>query len=309
MRIIYAGTPEFAVPALQALAASQHEVVGVYTQPDRAAGRGQKIHFSPVKACALAQGLDVYQPLSFREQSAIDQLSELNADLMVVAAYGVLLPSSILEAPRLGCINIHASLLPRWRGAAPIQRAILAGDNETGITLMQMDIGLDTGAMLAKTSLALRPEHTSAQVHDELKQIGARLLMDNLDRIENGSLKPEQQLDSEATYAHKLKKQEALMDWKKDASELHREVRAFNPWPVSYTHLQGQSIKVWSAEISALTTKLKPGQVIAHERQGISVACGHGVLIITEMQFAGKKKTSADQVLNSRNLSDETFAS
>ena len=307
MRIIYAGTPDFAVPALEALVASKHQVIAVYTQPDRAAGRGQKIQYSPVKACALKHGLEIFQPLSFKDQDDVQTLKVLNADLMVVAAYGIILPAPVLSAPRLGCINIHASLLPRWRGAAPIQRAIQFGDSETGITLMQMDTGLDTGAMLAKSIMPISPHHTSAQVHDELKEMGAELLLQNLSAVENGDISPETQKEEMATYANKLHKQEALIDWSKDAVILQREVQAFNPWPVSHTCLQKQSVKIWSATAEARLSEFDPGYVIDHQRQGISVACGSGTLVITELQFAGKKKTTAAQILNSRNLAEENF--
>lgn len=307
MKIIYAGTPEFAVPALQALAASRHDIVAVYTQPDRAAGRGRKLQPSAVKSCALQHGLTVIQPQSFKEPQAVEQLQAFAADLMVVAAYGLLLPSAVLQAPRLGCINIHASLLPRWRGAAPIQRAILAGDRETGITLMQMDEGLDTGKMLAKSTMQLDENMTAAFVHDELKQLGAGLLMDTIGAIEQGTLQPEQQEDAQACYARKLSKQEAEIDWQKSAQILHREIRAFNPWPVSFTRLHQQSVKIWSASYKPETVKGKPGQIVRHDRHGMEVCCGQGVLIIDELQFAGKKRTSAAQVFNARDLTDEVL--
>jgi methionyl-tRNA formyltransferase len=309
MRIIYAGTPEFSVPALERLAASRHHLVAVYTQPDRAAGRGRKIQFSPVKSCALKHELTVVQPQSFKDPEAVEQFKSFAPDLMVVAAYGILLPPSILNAPGLGCINIHASLLPRWRGAAPIQRAILAGDEETGITLMQMDEGLDTGHMLVKSSIHIDSEKSAAQLHDELKLLGEKLLMDNLDRIEKGSVIAQHQNDAEACYASKISKSEAEIDWNKSAETIHREVRAFNPWPVSFTALKGQSIKIWSACHRSEACALQPGQVISHNRQGIDVCCGSGVLVIKELQFAGKKRSGADQLLNSRNLTHESFGS
>jgi len=289
MKIIYAGTPDFAVPALEALAQSNHQVVAVYTQPDRPAGRGRKIQFSAVKDCALKHGIDVIQPQSFKNQSDIDQLQSLDADLMVVAAYGIILPSIILDSPALGCINIHGSLLPRWRGAAPVQRAILAGDSETGITLMQMDVGLDTGAMLAKESVKIDQTTTTQELHDLLKAIGAELLINNLDAIERS-------------------KQEAMVDWSKPAQHIHREIRAFNPWPVSHTLLHGQNVKIWSADFSDQATDEPAGCIISHDKNGIQVSCGGAVLSITEIQFAGKKRGSAEQLLNSRNLTGEVFA-
>ena len=307
MKIIYAGTPEFAVPALQALVKSKHQVVAVYTQPDRPAGRGRKIQFSAVKDCALKHGIDVIQPQTFKNQRDIGQLQSFDADLMVVAAYGIILPPAILDSPALGCINIHGSLLPRWRGAAPIQRAILAGDSETGITLMQMDVGLDTGAMLAKESVNIDQTTTTLDLHDSLKQIGAELLMNNLDAIENSSIQAQRQDDSAANYAAKLSKQEALVDWNKPAEHIHREIRAFNPWPVSHTLLHGQNVKIWSACLSNQLTDEPVGCVISHDKNGIHVSCGGTVLSITEIQFAGKKRGSAEQLLNSRNLTAEVF--
>jgi methionyl-tRNA formyltransferase len=307
LKIIYAGTPEFAVPALDALVQTAHQVVAVYTQPDRPAGRGRKLHYSDVKQCALAHSLEVVQPQSFKAAQDIEKLQSFDADLMIVAAYGILLPRVILQAPRLGCINIHGSLLPRWRGAAPIQRAILAGDSETGITLMQMDEGLDTGDMLAKSSVEINDATTAAQLHDQLQQLGADLLLQNLDAIEQQTLKPEKQDDAQATYARKLSKQEARIDWNKPAAQLQREVRAFNPWPVSHSELGGKLVKIWSADFVADAVDVAAGEIIAHDRAGIQVRCGDGVLVIRELQFAGKKRSSAEQVLNARNLTGERF--
>ncbi len=307
LKIIYAGTPEFAVPALQALIQSTHRVVAVYTQPDRPAGRGRKLQFSAVKQCALAHDIEVVQPQSFKAAQQIDRLQAFGADLMVVAAYGIILPSAVLRAPRLGCINIHGSLLPRWRGAAPIQRAILAGDRETGITLMQMDEGLDTGAMLAKARIAIDDQTSAAQLHDELKQIGATLLMDNLPAIEQQALTPQTQDDAQATYAAKLSKQEARIDWRKPAEQLQREVRAFNPWPVSFSELAGKLVKIWSADWLPQSSDAPVGEIIQHDRAGIQVSCGAGVLVIRELQFAGKKRSQAEQVLNARNLLGARF--
>jgi len=309
LKIIYAGTPEFAVPALEALIQSDHQVVAVYTQPDRPAGRGRKLQFSPVKDCAMQQGLTIEQPENFKNQSDVEHYQAFSADLMVVAAYGILLPATILQSPSLGCVNIHASLLPRCRGAAPIQRAILAGDQQTGITLMQMDVGLDTGDMLAKSTLRINQNSTSADLHDDLKMMGAELLMDNLQAIEKTSIKGEKQQDSDACYAAKLTKKEASIDWSKAAEDIHREVRAFNPWPVSFTGLKGQNIKVWATELSDQLCAEPPGKVIAHTKQGVQVSCGGGVLSISELQFAGKKRATAEQILNSRNLTDEIFCS
>lgn len=307
MKIIYAGTPEFAVPALEALIHSSHEIVAVYTQPDRPAGRGQKIRFSPVKEKALRHNLTVVQPQSFKRVEDIDRLQSYAADLMVVAAYGIILPEVVLALPALGCINIHASLLPRWRGAAPIQRCILAGDEHTGITLMQMDAGLDTGDMLATARVDISRHSNAAQLHDVLKETGAKLLMDNLEGIENGTIEAHQQEDSLACYASKLTKQEAEIDWSKSAQTLDREIRAFNPWPVSFTTLSGKNVKIWSAYEEAGDCSGLPGQIVSHTRSGIRVCCGSGILTINELQFAGKKRNTAEQLINSRNLSDEVF--
>ncbi len=235
-------------------------------------------------------------------------MHSLQADLMVVAAYGILLPQAVLDAPRLGCINIHASLLPRWRGAAPIQRALLAGDRQTGITLMQMDAGLDTGDMLAKAVIDIDPGASAGMLHDQLKQLGADLLMQQLPAIEQGSIQPLQQDDRQACYAPKLSKQEALIDWDKKAATLEREVRAFNPWPVSFSHLDNQPVKIWTAQSVDLACSLQPGQILMHDRDAIHVCCGEGVLRISELQLAGKKRTTAAQLLNARDLSGASFA-
>lgn len=308
MKIIYAGTPEFSVAALEMLAQSSHQVVAVYTQPDRPAGRGRNLQPSPVKLCAERFGLSIQQPVSLRNDEAVQRLVDYQADLMVVAAYGLILPQQVLDATRLGCVNIHASLLPRWRGAAPIQRSILAGDHETGITLMQMDAGLDTGAMLAKARLTISDHSTAAQLHDELKVMGAELLAKHLQELENQSIQGEAQDDALATYADKLSKQEAAIDWSLPSNILDRQVRAFNPWPVSYAIFEEQPVKIWSAVACNESSDQLPGYIIQHDRQGIKVSCGEGVLQIKELQFAGKKRQTVDQLLNARNLSDQSFA-
>ncbi|MCP4494142.1 MAG: methionyl-tRNA formyltransferase [Gammaproteobacteria bacterium] len=302
LKIIYAGTPDFSVPALQALLQSGHQVIAVYTQPDRPAGRGRKLQPSPVKTCALAHGIPLYQPESFKENAPIQELIDLQADLMVVAAYGLILPDSVLQAPRYGCINIHASLLPRWRGAAPIQRAILSGDAETGITIMQMDKGLDTGDMLAKQAVSIQSGCNAGELHDELKEVGAELLVSVLKSLVEGELEPEVQDHDVATYAAKLSKPEAAIDWHKSAIELHREIRAFAPWPVSFTSLDGQPLRIWRACIVDEQSSELVGCVIKHDKQGIYVKCGEGVVQITELQLPGKNRTTAAQMLNARNL-------
>lgn len=308
MRIIYAGTPEFAVPALQAVADGAHSVVAVYTQPDRPAGRGRKLQPSPVKAKALELGIPVRQPVSLRATAVQAELQEWQADLMVVAAYGLILPVAVLDMPRLGCINIHASLLPRWRGAAPIQRALLAGDEQTGITLMQMDEGLDTGGMLAQSTLTIATGMTSAAVHDALSSDGAQLLVEHLDDIEHGRLQASPQDESQATYADKLTKQEAEIDWHKPARILCREIHAFNPWPVSHTGLEGKAVKIWQARCSANSAEAPPGTVISHDAEKLSIACGEGQVEILGLQFPGKKRLTAGQLLNARDLTGLVFS-
>ena len=300
--IIYAGTPEFAVPALESLLRSDHRVVAVYTQPDRPAGRGRKLQQSPVKTCARKQGLAICQPTGFSAQAEIDELCSFNADLMVVAAYGLLLPAAVLSAPRLGCLNIHASLLPRWRGASPIQQAILAGDEYSGVTLMKMDQGLDTGAMIAHRRVALEPWWNAADLHDVLAPLGAELLLESLDNIEVESQRAQAQDESRVTYAPRLTKQQAEIDWGKSVTELSREVRAFNPWPVSFTVLENNSIRVWSAKAAGDVGQELPGVVVAHDRDGVFISCADGVLQVTELQFAGRNRCSAAQALNARNL-------
>jgi len=303
LNIIYAGTPEFAVPALQSLLRSEHRVVAVYTQPDRPAGRGRKLQQSAVKTCAREHDLPVRQPTSFNAQADVDELCSFNADLMVVAAYGLLLPVAVLTAPRLGCVNIHASLLPRWRGASPIQQAILAGDENSGVTLMKMEQGLDTGAMIALRSVALRPSWNAADLHDVLAPLGAGLLLDSLDNIEQAMQQAQVQDESQATYAPRLSKQQAEIDWNKPVANLLREIRAFNPWPVSYTFLDDDNVRLWSAQAAADVTGELPGVVVAHDSHGVFVSGADGVLQVTELQFAGRNRCSAAQALNARNLS------
>jgi methionyl-tRNA formyltransferase len=301
--VVYAGTPEFAVPALDALLDSEHEVVAVYTQPDRPAGRGRKLQQSPVKCRALEAGLPVMQPLNFKDTAEVERLADLRADLMVVAAYGLLLPASVLSAPRLGCVNIHASLLPRWRGASPIQQAILAGDEFSGISLMKMDQGLDTGDVILSRSLAIDPEWNSAQLHDALAPLGAELLLEGLEDIESALARAQPQNDSLATYAPRLSKQQAEIDWSKPVDRLLREIRAYNPWPVSYSYLDDDNIRLWSARESDAFAGDEPGRVAAHTRDGVFVSCADGVIQITELQFAGRKRCSAAQALGARDLS------
>ena len=303
LKIIYAGTPDFSVAGLQALIDSEHEVVAVYTQPDRPAGRGRKLTPSPVKKLALENDIAVYQPLNFKADEDKQALIDLNADLMVVAAYGLILPPAILDAPRLGCINIHASILPRWRGAAPIQRSILAGDTETGITIMQMDVGLDTGDMLSKSICQIGQDVTASQLHDELMAMGGKALMDIMPSIESESLQPEKQDESLVTYAEKLQKAEAKIDWQQSAEQIALAVRAFNAWPVSQTTYNDQVMRIWQANPLAQTTDAEPGQIIGVQKKSFHVATGDGVLEVTEIQMPGKKPMAVAAFLNAHDPS------
>ncbi|MES1941180.1 methionyl-tRNA formyltransferase [Salinisphaera sp. T5B8] len=298
MNIVFAGTPEFALPCLDAIAASSHRLAGVLTQPDRPAGRGRKLAASPVKQRALELGVPVQQPLSLKKADAFDALAALEPDLMVVVAYGLLLPKKVLALPRYGCINVHASLLPRWRGAAPIARAILAGDSETGVTLMQMDAGLDTGAMLARRAVAIDSDTTAGDLHDQLAALGAAELSTLLGRIEQG-VSGEPQDDAQACYAHRLDKGEAAIDWRLRADEIARAVRAFVPWPVAHARLDGQPVRFWRAA-TASGASAEPGTVVAASAKGIDIATGAGTLRVTELQLPGKKRMDAAAAVNGR---------
>jgi methionyl-tRNA formyltransferase len=309
MRIIFAGTPDFSVPCLQALRDAGHEVVAVYTQPDRPAGRGRKLTPGPVKEAATALGLPLFQPTSLRDPEAIATLRDLGADLMVVVAYGLLLPQAVLDIPRLGCVNVHASVLPRWRGAAPIQRAILAGDRESGVTIMRMEAGLDTGPMYLIRRLTLDPRETGGSLHDKLSLLGATALVEALPGIAAGSLVPESQDDSQANYAHKLAKAEAEVDWSQPAVAIDRLIRAFDPWPVAQTQLDGASLRLWGCDLSDLAPPpgAEPGQVIGASKAGILVATGAGVLRLTRLQPPGKRPMSTAEFLNARRLDGVKF--
>ncbi|MFJ5359248.1 MULTISPECIES: methionyl-tRNA formyltransferase [Pectobacterium] len=300
LRIIFAGTPDFAARHLDALLSSGHEVVGVFTQPDRPAGRGNKLTPSPVKVLAEQQSIPVFQPKSLRPEENQAMVQALNADVMVVVAYGLILPQPVLSMPRLGCINVHGSLLPLWRGAAPIQRALWAGDSETGVTIMQMDVGLDTGAMLHKISCPILPQDTSATLYDKLAELGPRGLLETLEQLADGSAVAETQNDALATYAEKLSKEEARLNWQLSAEQLERCIRAFNPWPVSYFIVDEQPVKVWKAEVIAKAHGSQPGTIIQADKQGIQVATADGILNIQELQPAGKKVMAAQDLLNSR---------
>nr|WP_067289149.1 methionyl-tRNA formyltransferase [Marinobacterium profundum] len=307
LRIVFAGTPDFAAASLQALLETHHKVIAVYTQPDRPAGRGRKLTPSSVKKLALEQGIEVFQPLSLKDADAQQELAALKPDLMVVAAYGLLLPKVVLEIPRLGCINVHASLLPRWRGAAPIHRALLAGDSETGITIMQMDVGLDTGDMLLKTQCPILPDDNSGVLHDRLAALGASTLTQSLAAIEDGSISREVQDNDLACYAHKLEKQEGNIDWQQSADYLARQVRGLSPWPVAFTQLEGTTLRIWAASAQnngESSSDALPGTVIEADKDGICIACGQGTLRITRLQLPGGTPLNSADIMNSRR---ETF--
>jgi methionyl-tRNA formyltransferase len=292
MRVIFAGTPEFAAQALQAIIQVGHEVPLVLTQPDRPAGRGMVLQPSPVKKLALEKGIEVFQPLSLKDTAAQQRIAAIGADVMVVAAYGLILPQVVLDMPRFGCLNIHASLLPRWRGAAPIQRALLAGDTQTGVCIMQMEAGLDTGPVLLRGAFPIDSADTSATLHDRLAGLGSTLIVEALGHL---PLPAEPQPADGVTYAQKIEKAEALIDWRKSAAELDRHIRAFNPFPGAQALLGGQTIKLWRA--SRVDARGEFGRILAVDRSAIVVACGEGALAISELQKAGGKRLPVQQFL------------
>lgn len=298
MKIVFAGTPEFAVPSLRALLASPHSVVAVYTQPDRPAGRGRKLRASPVKELALEHGIPVEQPSTLKTVEHQATLAGYAPDLMVVVAYGLILPQAVLDLPRQGCVNVHASLLPRWRGAAPIQRAILAGDAETGVTLMRMEAGLDTGPMLAKVRCPIGPADTAADLHDRLAVLGGELLGANLEALLTGTLRGESQDGAQATYAAKLDKAEADLDWSRPAAELLRRINAFNPWPVAQSGFRGQPLRIWRAAV--VPGHGAPGAIVHAGREGVDVACGADCLRLLEVQLPGGRRISGADFSNSQ---------
>ncbi|MCG7899279.1 MAG: methionyl-tRNA formyltransferase [Candidatus Thiodiazotropha lotti] len=302
LKIIFAGTPDFAASALQALLSTEHRVVAVYTQPDRPAGRGRKVQFSPVKQLAVEHDLEVFQPKTLKDPEAQQILQRHQADLMVVVAYGLLLPQAVLDIPRLGCINIHASLLPRWRGAAPIQRAILAGDEMSGVTIMQMEAGLDTGPMLSIRSTPIDPAETGGSLHDRLAELGSEALIEVLPGLSEGRVKAIPQDDSQANYASKLDKEEARVDWSQSAVQIDRQVRAFNPWPVAHCLYGEKVMRVWNSEVVSGDGSATPGQVVATGKTGFDVATGEGVLRITQLQMPGKRAMAAGDFLNAHTM-------
>ncbi|MEM7282832.1 MAG: methionyl-tRNA formyltransferase [Pseudomonadota bacterium] len=306
-KIVFAGTPDFAVPSLQALVDAQYDVVGVYSQPDRPAGRGRKLRLSPVKQRALELGLEIFQPLSLRSPESQATLSLLQPDLMVVAAYGLILPQAVLDLPTYGCINVHASLLPRWRGAAPVQRAILAGDEDTGVTIMQMDAGLDTGLMLRKTATNIGPQETAGEVTHRLSELGAKSLIIEIESILSGHSKGLEQCESEATYAAKIDKKEALLDFQKPVALLDRQVRGFNPWPTAYSFLGPDRVKIWEARARQSSVELMPGCLRVQE-DGLFVAAADGELEILTLQPSGSRQMPATAFLNARDVQGLSFS-
>ena len=298
-KIIFAGTPDFAASHLQALIDSGFDVVAVYTQPDRPAGRGRKLQASPVKQIALENEIPVYQPISLRDEAAQAELAALNADLMIVVAYGLILPQVVLDTPKLGCVNVHASILPRWRGAAPIHRALLAGDKETGVTLMQMEAGLDTGPMLAKVFTPIDKTESSGELHDRLAVLGSNMLVEQLPKLLAGELKPEIQDYALANYANKLEKAEGKIDWNQPAEDIARQVRGLSPWPVAYTSLDEKNVRIWKAEAKADAGQA--GVLIKADKQGVLIGCGEGSLMIKTIQMPGGRATEAAALLNSNN--------
>jgi methionyl-tRNA formyltransferase len=320
LRLGFAGTPEFAVPALGVLAQA-HRICAVFTQPDRPAGRGQSLHASPVKTLATLLGLPVHQPPSFKSPETLEFLRSLELDALVVVAYGLILPPAALQCPKLGCLNIHASLLPRWRGAAPIQRAVLAGDSKTGVTIMRMDAGLDTGPMLAAREIDIGADDTAKTLHDRLARLGAELIAETLSALRQGRVSELPQPSEGVTYAEKISKAEALIDWRQDALQISRRVRAFNPWPIAETRLDGAQLRIWDAQtldsraapanpaFTATAPTAEPGSVLSATHAGIDVACGRGVLRILRLQLAGRKPLVPVEFLKAQRLDGARFAS
>lgn len=317
LRLGFAGTPEFAVPALDALEHA-YRICAVFTQPDRPSGRGQSLHASPVKILAAERGLAVLQPASFKSPEALELLRALALDVLVVVAYGLILPPAALQCPKLGCLNIHASLLPRWRGAAPIQRALLAGDSKTGVTIMRMEAALDTGPTLSSREIDIGARDTAKTLHDRLAGLGAVLIVEVLKELSQGTVREVPQPSDGVTYAQKIDKAEASIDWRQDAAQIWRHVRAFNPWPVAETRLNGTQLRIWDAEVRdadvrdaptlAAAPQTPPGTVVAAAHDGIDVACGRGFLRILRLQLAGRRALNPREFLTGQPLDGARFA-
>ena len=294
-RVLFAGTPEFALASLRALTGAGIVPVAVLTQPDRPAGRGKRVTASPVKQFALERGIDVLQPATLRDAGAVEAIAAFDPDVLVVAAYGLILPPAVLDVPAKGCLNVHASLLPRWRGAAPVQAAILAGDTETGVSLMAMTAGLDCGPVYVEEAVAIGPEETAGELHDRLAALGGELLVRHFDAIVNGTLEAVEQDETAATYAGKISKQDARLDWQRPAEELHRRVRAYNPVPGAFFLLDDIPVKCWRAGVAAGAAGTAPGEVVSAGRDGIVVACGSDALRLDSLQRPGKRPVTAGE--------------
>lgn len=300
LRIVFAGTPAFGLPCLDAIHASSHELVAIYTQPDRKAGRGRKLQASEVKMWGIAHNVPVYQPVNFKDDVTKENLKALNADVLVVIAYGLILPVSVLNIPRLGCVNVHASLLPAWRGASPITQSILHGDTTSGVTIMQMNAGMDTGDMLVQVSCPISSQDTGGSLHDKLSQLSVSPLLDTLEALSLGTCTPQKQNDTLATYASKLTKEQALIQWHLTAIELDRQIRAFNPWPVAYTQIGEEVIRIHQARVVTEAHQKIPGTVLTVDKLGIKVATGLDALLIEKLQFSGGKVLTVADCLNAK---------
>ncbi|KTD07367.1 methionyl-tRNA formyltransferase [Legionella jamestowniensis] len=298
MNIVFAGTPEFTLPCLDALFKSSHELIAVYTQPDRPAGRGRKLQPSAVKNWALSQHIPVYQPLNFRSEETVTMLATLKPDVMVVIAYGLILPRNVLTIPKFGCINVHASLLPRWRGASPIQHAILHGDTETGVTIMQMDVGMDTGDMLAQACCPILSDDTAETLHNRLAKLAVEPLLSTLDALEQGQAQPKVQNSVDATYASKIHKEDALINWSKTAYEIHNQIRAYNPWPIAYTSTGKETVRIYRSHVVDYVGQAVPGTVLKLDRQGMLVATAKDAIMVECIQFPGSKVMKIADWLN-----------
>jgi methionyl-tRNA formyltransferase len=307
LNIVFGGTPDFAVPALEALVAAGHRITAVYTQPDRPAGRGQRIASSPIKEAALRHGLTIEQPATLKDAIAAQRLASYQPDVMVVVAYGLILPAALLAVPRLGCVNIHGSILPRWRGAAPLHRAILARDATSGVSIMCMDEGLDTGPVLSMHPTPISDRETAATLHDRLAAMGAQALVATLGNYASGALVPQKQPTVGVTYAHKIRKEEASLDWRSSAVELDAQIRAFNPWPVAETRWRDQQLRIWEAVPAPIDTDAIPGTVIKADSHGIVVATGTGALSVLRLQMSGRKQMSASEFLNAQRIAGEVL--
>lgn len=303
LKIVFAGTPAFGLPCLDALIEASYSLQAIYTQPDRPAGRGRKLQASAVKDWAIQQHIPVYQPLNFKTQEALDELAALTPDVLIVIAYGLILPKAVLEIPKFGCINAHASLLPRWRGASPIQQAILHGDAETGVTIMQMDVGLDTGAMLCKATCPITSTDTASSLHDKLAQLAAKPLLNTLDALSNNTSEPQIQNNELATYAAKINKEDAHIDWQQSAIDIDRKIRGLNPWPIAYTHIGTEVLRIHQAQVVPVPSSPKPGAVISIDKKGLLVATGAQGLLLEKIQLPGAKIITIADWLNSRKVS------